>query len=274
MNDIMLEVKHLFCGYSGQPILQDLCFTVNRGEIISIIGPNGSGKTTLLKTVSNILKPEKGEIFLEGQALASIPRKQLARKVAVVNQMVAPVSITVGEYILLGRIPYYRKYQLFETRKDMELAEFYMQRTDIRALRNTPMSEISGGERQLASIARALVQEPALLLLDEPTSHLDITHQAQILDLIGQLNKELGLTVLLVMHDLNLASEYSDRLVLLDGSTGSIYNTGVPREVLTHIAVEDVYRTRVTIRENPVSQKPYIILSSEKHRADFREKGA
>ena len=263
MKNIMLEVKNLFCGYNVQAILRDINFTVKSGEIISIIGPNGSGKTTLLKAISNVLKPEKGEILLEGKPLAKIHRKDLARKLAVVNQTVAPVFMTVEEYVLLGRMPYYRQFQLFETKKDIDLAEYYMKRTDILSQKNTPMTEISGGERQLASIARALVQEPELLLLDEPTSHLDITHQAQILDLIAQLNKELGLTVILVMHDLNLASEYSHRLVLVNGSTGSIYKTGVPAEVLTHTSINDVYKTRVIINENPISNKPYIILSKD-----------
>ena len=263
MKEAILRINNLFCGYDGNIILRDIGFAAYKGEIISIIGPNGSGKTTLLRAISNILKPEKGEIFIHGKNLAKIPHKELAGKIAVVAQAVEPAFVTVEEYVLLGRLPYFRKYQFFETKNDMALARKYMELTDTFKLKDSPMGEISGGERQLASIARALVQEPILLLLDEPTSHLDITHQVQILELIKRLNRELGLTVLMVLHDLNLASEYSDRLVLFSGSGGSIYREGIPEEVITKVSIEDVYQTEVLIKKNPMSGKPYVILVSK-----------
>ena len=136
-----------------------------------------------------------------------------------------------------------------------------MELTDTLKLKETVMAEISGGERQLASIARALTQEPILLLLDEPTSHLDITHQVQILELIRRLNQELGLTVLMVLHDLNLASEYSSRLLLLNN--GSIFKMGTPQEVLTYRTIEEVYKTLVLVEKSPLSGKPYIFLVTE-----------
>jgi iron complex transport system ATP-binding protein len=262
MKEVMLQVNGLFCGYDDTIILNNIGFAAYSGEIISIIGPNGSGKTTLLRALTNIIKPEKGEILIGGENIRSIHHKKLAEMIAVVAQAVEPAFMTVEEYVLLGRLPYFRKYQFFETKKDTALAQKYMELTDTFKLKDAPMSEISGGERQLASIARALVQEPALLLLDEPTSHLDITHQVQILELIKHLNQELGLTVLIVLHDLNLASEYSDKLVLLSGSGGFIYKEGVPEDVITNKSIEDVYKTQVLIKENPISGKPYIILAS------------
>lgn len=262
MKETILRINNLFCGYDGKIILRDIGFEALKGEIISIIGPNGSGKTTLLRAISNIIKPEKGEIILQGENLARTSHKALAGKIAVVAQAVEPAVMTVEEYVLLGRLPYFRKYQFFETKNDMALARKYMELTDTFKLKDSLMSAISGGERQLASIARALVQEPNLLLLDEPTSHLDITHQVQILELIKRLNRELGLTVLMVLHDLNLASEYSDRLVLLNGSGGSIYKKGVPEEVITRVSIEAVYQTEVLIKKNPLSGKPYVMLVS------------
>ncbi|MBA4368688.1 MAG: ABC transporter ATP-binding protein [Desulfobacterium sp.] len=263
MTKAILEIDKLSCGYGTKTIIRDVSLKVVDGEILSIIGPNGSGKTTLLKSITNIVKSEKGKILFQGRMIQSIPRNELARKVAVVGQAVEPAMMTVQEYILLGRLPYFRKYQFMETRKDILLAQRYMTLTDTDKLKDQLMSEVSSGERQLASIARALVQEPALLLLDEPTSHLDITHQAQILGLIHRLNQELGLTVLMVVHDLNLASEYSHRLVLLNKKDGHIYRTGTPEEVLTENAVRDIYDTPVIIGKNPLSGKPCIFLATQ-----------
>jgi iron complex transport system ATP-binding protein len=263
MTELILEIDHLSCGYGTKTIIHDISLKVVAGEILGIIGPNGSGKTTLLKSIANIVRPEKGKILFQGQMIQSISRNELARKVAVVGQAVEPAMMTVQEYILLGRLPYFRRFQFMETRKDILLAQRYMALTNTDQLKDQLMSEISGGERQLASIARALVQEPAFLLLDEPTSHLDITHQSQILGLIHRLNQELGLTVLMVVHDLNLASEYSHRLVLLNKKTGYIYQTGTPEEVLTEKSIQDIYGTPVVIEKNPRSGKPCVFLATQ-----------
>jgi len=263
MTESILEIDHLSCGYGAKTIIRDVSLKVFTGEVLSIIGPNGSGKTTLLKAITNIVKSEKGKILFQGKMIQSIPRNELARKVAVVGQAVEPAMMTVEEYILLGRLPYFKKYQFMETGKDRLLAQRYMELTDTDKLKDQLMSQISGGERQLASIARALVQEPKLLLLDEPTSHLDITHQSQILGLIQRLNQELGLTLLMVVHDLNLASEYSNRLVLLNKKNGHIYQIGTPEQVLTEKAIQDVYGTPVVIEKNPLSGKPCIFLANQ-----------
>jgi iron complex transport system ATP-binding protein len=258
MKEELLKIKNLSAGYDENIVLHDIGCTVCQGELIGIIGPNGSGKTTLLRAITRILKPHKGEILIDGKNVWKIPLKEISQMVAVSSQLLDPVLTTVEEYILLGRLPYYRKYQFFETSKDETIVEKYMRLTDTFRLKESLMTELSGGERQLASIARALAQEPILLLLDEPTSHLDITHQAQIMELIGRLNRELGLTVLMVLHDLNLASEYCSRLFLLNN--GSIHKLGTPEEVLTYRTIEEVYKTVVLVKKNPLSGKPYVFL--------------
>ena len=256
----MLEIKNLTCGYDGKFLLREMNFTTGDGELIGIIGPNGSGKTTLLRAITRALKPKKGEILLNGKDIWDMGFKELARKIAVVSQSPDVNPMSVREFVLLGRIPHYRKFQFFETKRDEEIARKYMNLTDTLRFENQSVGKISGGERQLAVIARALAQEPELLLLDEPIAHLDITHQVAILDLIRKLNGEFGLTVIMVLHDLNLASEYCNRLILIDD--GQIHKIGSPEEVLTYQIIEEVYKTVVVVEENPISHRPYILVVS------------
>ena len=257
---MMLEIKNLTCGYDSKFLLREINFSVEKGELIGIIGPNGSGKTTLLRAITRILKPKGGEILLKGVDIWDMGFKELARKIAVVSQGPDVNFMSVKEFVLLGRIPHYKKFQFFETKRDEEIARKYMTLTDTLRFENEPVGKISGGERQLGVIARALAQEPELLLLDEPIAHLDITHQVAILDLIRRLNKEFGLTVIMVLHDLNLAAEYCNRLILLN--EGKIHKTGKPEEVLTYQIIEEVYKTVVVVEENPISHKPYILVVS------------
>lgn len=219
----MLEVKNLNCGYEKKIILHDINFNVKKNEILGIIGPNGSGKTTLLRALTKILKPESGDILIHDKNIRNIEEKELAKTIAVVSQSTEGNYMNVEEFILLGRIPHYKNFQFFETKNDMEIARKYMELTDILKLKEQSMEKISGGERQLAFIARALCQEPDLLLLDEPTAHLDITHQIGILDLVKRLNLQFGLTVVMILHDLNLAGEYCDKLLLLNN--GKVHST-------------------------------------------------
>lgn len=263
MSNGFIRLSHLSCGYSGKTVLEDMDLTVGRGEIMGIIGPNGAGKTTLLKTLSGQLKPRAGMVTLDARPLDEYSGKELARIMAVVGQTVQPSLLTVREYVLLGRLPFFRKYQLFETPGDFAVADRYMAMTGIGGLAGSSMNEISGGERQLTAITRALVQEPAILLLDEPTAHLDISHQQHIMNLIVRLNRELSLTVIMVMHDLNLAAEYTDRLILLDRLEKRPYRIGPVQAVLTEEAVRAVYGTKVLISQNPVSGKPCLFLKSD-----------
>jgi len=260
----VLKVENLTCGYDLKFNLSDINFNVNKGEIVGIIGPNGSGKTTLLKAITKVIKPKKGRILLYDKDIQEIEIKDLAKKVAVISQYSEIGYITVEEFVLLGRIPHYKKFQFLETKHDMEIVKKCMILTDIFKLKDRFMGEISSGERQTVLIARALAQEPELLLLDEPTTHLDITHQIRILDLIKRLNKELNLTVIMVLHDLNLASEYCERLILIN--EGKIHSIGTPEEVLKYQIIEEVYKTIVVVEKNPISLKPFVLVVTEEAR--------
>ena len=260
----MLEIKGLTCGYDSKTVLRDINLRVDSGEFVGIIGPNGSGKTTFLRALTRVLRPKKGVVLFEGKNICEMQFKELAKKIAVVSQNFAAGCVSVEEFVLLGRIPHFERFQFLESKKDMEIAQRCMSLTDTLRLDSRLVGEISGGERQLALIARALTQEPKLLLLDEPTTHLDITHQVGILDLIKKLNKELGLTVIMVLHDLNLASEYCERLVLIN--EGRVYRSGRPEEVLNYQVIEEVYKTVVVVEKNPISSRPYILIVSEEER--------
>lgn len=260
----MLELRNLSCGYDSKVILKDIVFKVEDKELVGVIGPNGSGKTTLLRAVTRVIKPRQGAVLLEGVNIWQMKFKELARKIAVVPQGFGGTDMSVEDFVLLGRIPHLRRLQFFESKDDLEIAERCMKLTDTFKLKDRLMSEMSGGENQLVLIARALAQEPRLILLDEPTAHLDITHQVGILDLIKKLNRELGLTVIMVLHDLNLASEYCRRLILING--GRIHKMGQPEEVLDYHIIEEVYKTVVVVEKNPISSRPYVLLVPEEER--------
>ncbi len=254
----ILRIAGLACGYGDKEVLKSISFSVGEGSFLGIIGPNGSGKTTLFRAVTRILKPYRGEIFYKERALARIPRRELAREVAVLPQMLSiPFPCSVEEFVLMGRFPYLGKLERAK-RADLEMVEKAMVLSDILAFRERKVSELSGGERQRVILAQALAQEPELLLLDEPTAHLDIGHQIEILDLVRKLNREEKVTVIMVSHDLNLAGEYCDGLILL--KEGAIYQRGSPEEVLSYIHIEAVYETVVVVKKNPLSGKPYVVL--------------
>lgn len=260
MNDF-LKIDNFSCGYPGKFELQSISFEIAKGDFVGIIGPNGSGKTTLFKGISGELATLDGVVKLAGSKLQKMSLREKARNLAVVTQNIEIGSMTVEEYVLMGRIPYHRQFQFFETNKDHEIAQKYMQLTGVDRLKDKYMNALSGGEQQLAGIARALTQEPQLLLLDEPTSHLDITHQVQSLNLIRRLSRELGLTVLMIIHDLNLAGEYCDSLIMMQ--KGHMRKKGLPAEVLNYADIEAVYDTVVVTRTNPISGKPVVFLVSE-----------
>lgn len=256
------RIEQFSCGYPGHFVLNEISFGIEKGHFVGIIGPNGSGKTTLFRGISGELPTLKGTITLNGQLTQKMNLREKARNIAVVTQHIEVGNMKVEEYVIMGRIPYQRQFQFFETGEDIAIAEKYMKLTGIDNLRDKNMNSLSGGEQQLAGIARALTQEPELLLLDEPTSHLDITHQVQILNLIQRLSEELSLTVLMIIHDLNLAGEYCDTLLMMQ--KGTLRKTGTPHEVLNYMDIEAVYDTVVITRTNPVSGKPVVFLVSEK----------
>lgn len=270
---MILDIQNLSCGYNGKPVLREISFSVQSGEIVGIIGPNGSGKTTLLRALTKILKPDQGQIFWDRNEINKMKFRELAQKVAVVSQNPAlDLNLTVEDFVLFGRFPHRRHFQFLEGQRDKEIAEKAMELTGVLKIRERMLGNLSGGERKLALLARALCQEPEFLLLDEPTAHLDITHQVEILDLVRRLNRREGMGVILVLHDLNYASEYCDRLVLLHG--GRLYRLGPPEEVLTYQIIEEVYRTTVVVRSNPISGRPFIFLVSEEEKRGKRSSPA
>lgn len=264
----VLNVKGLGFGYKEKQILNDICFTVNPCEFVAVIGPNGCGKTTLIKTLLKSETPDTGTIEIQGKNIAALSNKAIAKHMAAVLQTIDPASMTVQDYVLLGRLPFFKQYQFFETKQDLDIAQRYMDLVGVTHLAQSRVTQISGGERQLCAIARALTQQPDLLVLDEPTSHLDITHTKKILDLITMLKRELSLTILMVIHDLNLAGEYADRLVLLNKKDGRIYSAGTPEDVLTQDTIQTVYQTQVWVEPNPITHKPWIFLVNPNNEPD------
>ncbi|MDD2305069.1 MAG: ABC transporter ATP-binding protein [Prolixibacteraceae bacterium] len=265
----ILNIQNLCCGYPKFQ-LSDINIDIPKGSFSGIIGPNGSGKTTLFRAITGTLGLKSGKILLSDKNLKSFSLRDRAQNIAIVSQFIEAGDMTVEDYVLMGRIPYHSRFNFFETDEDFEIARNYMEMTDTWRFKDQLMSELSGGEQQLAGIARALTQQPQLLLLDEPTSHLDITHQVHILNVLQQLNQEMGLSVLMVIHDLNLASEYCDWLILVN--QGKIHTQGSPEEVLTFQNIEDVYQTVVVTQNNPLSGKPAIFLASQKVLKEIQEK--
>jgi iron complex transport system ATP-binding protein len=257
----MIEVNSISFRYHEDWVLQDVSFRVEKGEFVGVIGPNGSGKTTLLKILYRLLSPQKGEILFELVPMRKMDRNDIAKRIAVVaqeTQLLFPFSVL--ETVLMGRSPYLG-HLMFESEKDLEIAKKAMEWTKVFPFSERPMDELSGGERKRVFIARALAQEPEVILLDEPTANLDIHHQIDFLDLILTLNRERGLTIVMASHDMNIASEFCDRLILLQD--GRIYKMGTPDEVITQENIESVYGCEVRIDQNPVSGMPRINLSKK-----------
>ncbi len=260
MSDL-LNIKKLSCGYGKAFHIRDINMNIPKGSFTGIIGPNGSGKTTLFKAISGILKPKQGQLLLSGKNIADFSYKEKAQQIAVVSQSLSVDAVRVEDFVLMGRMPYHGRFSFFERKEDYEIAHRYMQLTGTYHLKNKLMTQLSGGEQQLVDIARALTQQPDLLLLDEPTSHLDIGHQVQILNLLQKLNNELKLSILMIIHDLNLAGEYCNFLVMM--SKGKIHTQGCPKEVLHYKHIEKVYNTLVVTETNPISGKPVVLLVSD-----------
>ena len=239
-----VEVSAARVVLGGTTVVDGVGLAVALGEWVTIIGPNGAGKTTLLRAVGGLL-PAEGAVTLFGTPIGRLPRRERARLVATVPQTpVVPPGMAVLDYVLLGRTPYIRPLGR-ESAADVDVARDVLQRLDLTRFADRPLETLSGGERQRAFLARALAQGAGLLLLDEPTSALDIGHQQEVLDLVDELRGDRGLTVLACMHDLSLAGEYSDRLVLLVG--GRVVADGAPREVLTEELLSKHYGARVRV---------------------------
>ncbi len=268
----MIEIRSVSFRYHETWVLHDISFRGEKGEFIGLIGPNGSGKTTLLKLLSRLLSPQKGEILFDDRPLRKMQRREIAQRIAVVTQeahLLFPFSVL--EIVLMGRTPYLGR-KMFESKKDLDIARKAMEWTETLSLSERAIDELSGGERKRVFIARALAQEPDVILLDEPTANLDIHHQIDFLDLILNLNQAKGLTIVMASHDINLASEFCDRLILLE--QGSVYKMGAPQEVITQENIQRVYGCEVWVDENPVSGMPRINLMKKKAVRPGKDSGA
>jgi iron complex transport system ATP-binding protein len=257
-----IEVQEIaFQYYNQPPLLQDLSFTIAKGYFTGILGPNGSGKTTLLKCLTKLLAPQKGRIILGEQDLTRWSVREIARKIGVVPQKwEANYAFTARDLVLMGRFAHQKRFQA-ETAQDLAITQEAMEATNTWQLAERPVTELSGGELQRVIIAQALAQSPEILLLDEPTASLDINHQIEICDLIKALTLKRGLTVVAVFHDLNLAAQYCDRIILL--KRGRLFAIGETAAVLTEANINQVYETKVRVKTDPDSGKPEINIYSK-----------
>jgi iron complex transport system ATP-binding protein len=252
-----LSARELSFAYNGQLVLQQVSLDLAPGCVIGVIGPNGAGKSTLVRLLSGLLVPQEGRVTLDGRPLRSWRRRELARHVAVVPQSPSlPETFTVAEIVLLGRTPYLGLLGN-ESAHDRAVARRAMERTQTWHLAHRLIGTLSGGERQRVVVARALAQEPAILLLDEPTTHLDVNHQVALIALVKQLVAEDHLSALAVLHDLNLASLYCDELILL--ANGRIVTRGRAQEVLTSERIASAYGTDVLVLPHPQTGRPIVV---------------
>ncbi|MEN1967528.1 adenosylcobinamide amidohydrolase [Lentibacillus sp. N15] len=259
----MIHVHNVSGGYANKTIVHDVTFQVKEGEFFGIIGPNGSGKTTLLNMVSGILPVQQGEITLSGRLVTDFSAKDFARQVAVLPQHTSQTfSYTVKETVTLGRYAHQKGLFSSLAKKDEHVVHDVMQKTGVNAYQDALLDQLSGGERQRVYLAQALAQQPKVLLLDEPTNHLDLAFQKELLDLLKQWTVNKELTVVSIFHDLNLASIYCDRLLLLHQGRTKICDR--PDDVLKAATVEEVYQTKVEKHPHPKIPKPQIMLVPEK----------
>jgi iron complex transport system ATP-binding protein len=243
-----VELRGVSVALDGRPVLRDLTLHIPGGARLGLIGPNGSGKTTLLRAVAGLVR-HRGEILIGGAAGAMLSRRELARRVALVPQNPAvPAGITVVDYALMGRTPYI-PYLGTESRRDRALVASVLDHLDLTGFAARRLDSLSGGERQRAVLARALAQQAPVLLLDEPTTGLDVGHQQQVLELVDTLGDDLDLTVISAMHDLTVAGQSADHLVLLD--RGRVAAAGPAREVLTERVIGQHYHASVRVLEDP-----------------------
>jgi len=251
-----IQAKDIAFSYSDQPLFDGLGVAVGKGEFVGLVGPNGSGKTTFLNILSRVLRPSRGSILIDGSDIESFSARALARKIAVVPQETGIIfPFSVSEVVLMGRAPHLQS--ILESEEDFEIAMEAMKMTGVDHLASRAVTNLSGGEKQGVFIARALAQRPSILLLDEPTAFLDIKHQVDIYDILTRLNRERGMTILAVSHDLNLAAHYCERVLVF--KEGSLMFDGLPQEAITTDTIRDVYGTDVVVRMNDQTGRPFVL---------------
>ncbi len=236
--------------YDSMKVLDNIEFEVNEGELVSIIGPNGAGKTTLLKCIARILKPRKGVVYVDGVSLWSLKPKEAAKIVAYAETSIVPeFQLTVLDYVLTARYPHNNPVKLWEDYRDVVIVEQALKELGIAHLANRKLGQISSGELQRVILARIIAQEPKVLLIDEPTAFLDLRYRLEVMNLLRKLSRNKNLTIIVAIHDLELAARYSDKLILL--SKGRIIAAGKPKNVLTPENIEKTYGVRVDVIEHP-----------------------
>lgn len=254
--DYEVKVENLYFFYGDTNILENINLSFQAGSFVSIIGPNGSGKSTFLKNLSRYLEPQKGIVLLEDRDINQLSKKEISRNVSVVPQnILLEFDFKVKDIVMMGRHPYVNRWK-GETEEDRKIVEKAMKYTNILKFSDRFYNELSGGEKQRVILAQALAQQPKVLLLDEPISHLDLQYQVEILDLVKRLTVKEGMTVISVLHDLNMASGYSDKIIML--KEGKVYCQGKPEEVLTVENIAHVFNTNVSVSKNPITGKTYV----------------
>lgn len=263
MTDHLLVARGLSAGYGNTGILHGLDLTVPPGKITVIVGANACGKSTFLRTISRLIAPTSGQVLLDGKSIHRMPSRDLARTLGLLPQSpIAPEGITVADLVSRGRHPHQSLFSRW-TRQDDEAVDSALSATKTFDLAERPVDELSGGQRQRVWIAMALAQQTDILLLDEPTTFLDINHQIEVLDLLTDLNRIRGTTVVMVLHDLNLAARYADHLVAL--ASGRVHMSGRPEDVLTEETVRHVFGLESRVITDPISGRP-IMLPIGRHR--------
>ncbi|WP_274563383.1 ABC transporter ATP-binding protein [Streptomyces spiramyceticus] len=260
MTESRLTARDLTLAYEERTVVEGLDLDVPHGRVTVIVGPNACGKSTLLRALGRLLKPRRGSVLLDGTELSRIATRTIAQSIGLLPQTpVAPEAITVADLVARGRQPHQHWWQQW-SEKDEQAVTDAMDRTDVSSLAARPVDELSGGQRQRVWIAMALAQDTDLLLLDEPTTYLDISHQVEVLDLVRQLNRERGRTVVAVLHDLNQAARYADHLVAM--KEGRIVAQGHPSEIVTVDLVRDVFGLESVVVPDPVTGGPLVVPGS------------
>ncbi|MFI5756224.1 ABC transporter ATP-binding protein [Streptomyces sp. NPDC051569] len=252
-----LTARELTLAYEDRTVVHELDLAVPEGRVTVIVGPNACGKSTTLRALGRLLKPKDGAVLLDGAELAKIPTRKIAQSIGLLPQSpVAPEAITVADLVSRGRQPHQHWWQQWSDEDERAVTDA-MERTDVAALAERSVDELSGGQRQRVWIAMALAQETDLLLLDEPTTFLDISHQVEVLDLVRRLNHEQGRTVVIVLHDLNQAARYADHLVAM--KAGRIVAEGHPSEIVTADLVRKVFGLESVVVPDPVTGSPLVV---------------